>query len=122
MSSFVTQCPHCQTCFRVSRTQLAAAQGVVRCGACMELFNAARHLRDADMAGSEASPEATRLTAASQALNEQAQPGRPADQDDTVWIHDDLDLDSLVGARGTMALVTALVRARRCWRLPWLRL
>lgn len=95
MSSFVTQCPHCQTCFRVSRTQLAAAQGVVRCGACMELFNAARHLRDADMAGSEASPEATRLTAASQALNEQAQPGRPADQDDTVWIHDDLDLDSL---------------------------
>ncbi|HAQ87946.1 MAG TPA: hypothetical protein DCR78_16110, partial [Pseudomonas sp.] len=27
MTSFVTQCPHCQTSFRVSRTQLGAAQG-----------------------------------------------------------------------------------------------
>jgi len=96
MTSFVTQCPHCQTSFRVSRTQLAAAQGVVRCGACMELFNAARYLQEADTTGnSDASADGTRLTAASDAPKAQALPDKPADQDDTFWIHDDLDLDSL---------------------------
>ncbi|MGY8818834.1 MAG: DUF3426 domain-containing protein [Pseudomonadales bacterium] len=96
MTSFVTQCPHCQTSFRVSRTQLAAAQGVVRCGACMELFNAARYLQEADTTGeSDASADATRLSAASDAPKAQALPDKPVDQDDTFWIHDDLDLDSL---------------------------
>jgi predicted Zn finger-like uncharacterized protein len=42
--SFVTQCPHCQTSFRVSHTQLSVARGVVRCGACLQVFNAARQL------------------------------------------------------------------------------
>ncbi|WP_455924175.1 DUF3426 domain-containing protein [Pseudomonas putida] len=42
--SFVTQCPHCQTSFRVSHNQLSVARGVVRCGACLEVFNAARQL------------------------------------------------------------------------------
>lgn len=42
--SFVTQCPHCQTSFRVSHNQLSVARGVVRCGACLQVFNAARQL------------------------------------------------------------------------------
>lgn len=42
--SFVTQCPHCQTSFRVSRAQLAVAHGAVRCGACLHVFNAAQQL------------------------------------------------------------------------------
>lgn len=42
--SFVTQCPHCQSSFRVSHTQLSVARGVVRCGACLQVFNAARQL------------------------------------------------------------------------------
>ena len=96
MTSFVTQCPHCQTSFRVSRTQLAAAQGVVRCGACMELFNAARHLQEVDTAGSrQASADATSLSATSEASKAQVLPDRPANQAGTLWIHDDLDLDSL---------------------------
>jgi len=40
--SFVTQCPHCRTSFRISRAQLGAAHGAVRCGACMRVFNAAQ--------------------------------------------------------------------------------
>ena len=44
MSSFITQCPHCRTSFRVSHSQLGAARGAVRCGACLEVFNAARQL------------------------------------------------------------------------------
>ena len=42
--SFVTQCPHCHTSFRVSHTQLSVARGVVRCGSCLQVFNAARQL------------------------------------------------------------------------------
>ncbi|WP_313129686.1 MJ0042-type zinc finger domain-containing protein, partial [Stutzerimonas nitrititolerans] len=40
MTSFITQCPHCRTSFRLNRAQLGAARGVVRCGACLEVFNA----------------------------------------------------------------------------------
>jgi len=35
-----TQCPHCDTKFRVTETQLQAADGFVRCGVCEEVFNA----------------------------------------------------------------------------------
>ncbi|MCM2462338.1 DUF3426 domain-containing protein [Pseudomonas sp. CG7] len=42
--SFVTLCPHCHTRFRVSHAQLSVARGVVRCGSCLQVFNAARQL------------------------------------------------------------------------------
>ena len=42
--SFVTQCPHCQTRFRVNHAQLSVARGVVRCGSCLQVFNAVRQL------------------------------------------------------------------------------
>ena len=35
-----TTCPHCQTIFKVSDTNLRAADGYVRCGLCKEVFNA----------------------------------------------------------------------------------
>ena len=35
-----TQCPHCDTKFRVTEIQLQAADGFVRCGVCEEVFNA----------------------------------------------------------------------------------
>jgi len=34
-----TQCPHCNTKFRVTENQLQAADGFVRCGVCSEVFN-----------------------------------------------------------------------------------
>src|SRR5690554_7535346 len=37
----VTQCPHCQTRFRLTPEQLGVAGGHVRCGACLEDFHAA---------------------------------------------------------------------------------
>lgn len=40
MSSFLTQCPHCLTSFRVTDRQLDAAEGRVRCGACLGIFSA----------------------------------------------------------------------------------
>ncbi len=89
MSSFVTQCPNCRTSFRVSGAQLAAARGVVRCGACMELFNAARHLIDGDAFP----PAPAAATVAPPRANVAARP--PRTDGSTFWIHDDLDLDNL---------------------------
>ncbi|HEY0961944.1 MAG TPA: zinc-ribbon and DUF3426 domain-containing protein [Pseudomonadales bacterium] len=40
MLSFLTQCPHCLTSFRVTGKQLDAAEGLVRCGACLGIFSA----------------------------------------------------------------------------------
>lgn len=39
-----TQCPHCQTCFRIAEAHLKAAKGRVRCGSCQEVFDASGHL------------------------------------------------------------------------------
>jgi predicted Zn finger-like uncharacterized protein len=42
-----TQCPDCQTRFRVTATALRAAYGTVRCGRCGSLFDALQQLSDA---------------------------------------------------------------------------
>ena len=49
MAKFLTQCPFCQTSFKVTEEQMQAANGVVRCGACREVFLASQNrivLRD----------------------------------------------------------------------------
>jgi predicted Zn finger-like uncharacterized protein len=38
--SQLTQCPHCKASFKVSEEQLSAANGKVRCGACLNIFDA----------------------------------------------------------------------------------
>ena len=42
--ALATQCPHCQTTFRVAHDQLKLRAGLVRCGACQEIFNGIEHL------------------------------------------------------------------------------
>ncbi|MBC9249500.1 hypothetical protein A9179_04325 [Pseudomonas alcaligenes] len=125
--SFVTQCPHCRTSFRISRGQLGAAHGVVRCGACLHVFNAAQQLLvDQSRASKPAAPAPSApampqphpAPAASAAPARPTAPPAPAVEPraapvpapaaslsaapasekksvDTLWIHDDLDLDSL---------------------------
>jgi len=44
--SDITQCPECTTRFKVSEEQLAAHDGLVRCGRCHEVFNAREHMQD----------------------------------------------------------------------------
>ena len=44
MSQLLTQCPHCQTRFRVTESQIGAAEGLVRCGSCLGLFSASLNL------------------------------------------------------------------------------
>ena len=43
MTNLLTQCPFCQTSFKVTEDQMQAANGVVRCGVCMEVFLAVQH-------------------------------------------------------------------------------
>ena len=52
-----TCCPHCQTCFRITKAQLDVAQGKVRCGHCKQVFNGKQHLRD-ELPGQSSKPVA----------------------------------------------------------------
>ncbi len=51
-----TQCPNCQTVFRVTATMLKAAQGRVRCGRCDFVFNALTFLREPEDAAAGDTP------------------------------------------------------------------
>ncbi len=116
IESFVTQCPHCRTSFRVSQAQLGVAKGAVRCGACLQVFNAAQQLREqghhpsiapakpAPSAPADiATPHSPRPTPEPQAAPTPATPASPPEPapaankttEEPLWIHDDLDLDSL---------------------------
>ncbi len=44
MNSLITQCPSCGTSFKLTSTQMEAASGAVRCGACLEVFSASEYL------------------------------------------------------------------------------
>ena len=58
-SSLQTQCPNCQTRFRVTEEQLGIAKGKVRCGNCMKVFNAIEHqvIPGGDKPRTQPSPE-----------------------------------------------------------------
>jgi predicted Zn finger-like uncharacterized protein len=44
LEPLITRCPNCSTQFRVTESQLAAASGRVRCGACLTVFEGTDHL------------------------------------------------------------------------------
>ncbi|VVM44280.1 hypothetical protein PS862_00605 [Pseudomonas fluorescens] len=83
--SFVTQCPHCQTSFRVSHAQLSVARGVVRCGSCLQVFNAAKQLLEQRTGKEAVAPVAPAIveTPARRAISQKQ------------WSAAELDLDSL---------------------------
>ncbi len=43
MDTILTRCPACQTAFQVKEQVLTRASGKVRCGACLQVFNAIEH-------------------------------------------------------------------------------
>lgn len=65
LMALATQCPFCQTTFRVANDQLKLRGGLVRCGACNEVFNGSEHLVDPDaVAASPAIPTVSVTTSA----------------------------------------------------------
>ncbi|HEY8607283.1 MAG TPA: DUF3426 domain-containing protein [Noviherbaspirillum sp.] len=49
--ALATQCPHCQTIFRVAHDQLKLRAGLVRCGSCKQIFNGIENLLRLDEDG-----------------------------------------------------------------------
>lgn len=97
--SFVTQCPHCQTSFRVSHAQLSVARGAVRCGSCLQVFNAARQLLEQRSnqspavlpMASDSEPSSSGLPSDALPATTPTQTPRPAER----WGSHAMDLDHL---------------------------
>jgi predicted Zn finger-like uncharacterized protein len=47
--ALATRCPHCATTFRVAHDQLKLRAGLVRCGACKQIFNGVENLLGPDV-------------------------------------------------------------------------
>ena len=97
MADMITRCPKCDTAFRITPAHLRSAKGSVRCGSCLQVFNAKEHLTpgsalEADMTVSKSEPERTTKPAP-----------RPApkisipDDPDDILISDDMDSDLNAG-------------------------
>ncbi|WP_065260265.1 DUF3426 domain-containing protein [Pseudomonas bananamidigenes] len=101
--SFVTQCPHCQTSFRVSHTQLSVARGVVRCGSCLQVFNAAKQLLEQRASKEAVTPVVPARAEPAPATDapvvarppEPPEPPQPRAISQKQWSAAELDLDSL---------------------------
>lgn len=61
MATQVTQCPSCQTSFRVTEAQLTIANGAVRCGSCLHIFNATEHWLDGNRSTATSEPATEQL-------------------------------------------------------------
>lgn len=85
--SFVTQCPHCQARFRVNHAQLSVARGVVRCGSCLQVFNAVRQLLEQRASATAAEPEVPSSV--------EPAPEAPRAISQKQWTAEELDLDNL---------------------------
>jgi predicted Zn finger-like uncharacterized protein len=85
--SFVTQCPHCQSRFRVNHAQLSVARGVVRCGSCLQVFNAVRQLLEQRAAAAASQAE--------QPASVEPPPAAPRAISQKQWSAEELDLDNL---------------------------
>jgi predicted Zn finger-like uncharacterized protein len=54
--ALATRCPHCHTTFRVAQDQLKLRSGLVRCGACKQIFNGVEHLLQSERSSSDIAP------------------------------------------------------------------
>jgi predicted Zn finger-like uncharacterized protein len=72
--ALATQCPHCHTTFRVAHDQLKLRAGLVRCGACKQIFNGIENLVPLDE-----SPAAPAPVPVPQEAAPEAEPQAPAE-------------------------------------------
>ena len=108
----ITQCPKCETTFRVSPAQLKVAKGAVRCGACLNVFKAAEHFQEQsskvppkqDDRTSDMFTESNTASAKKSVAKTQTTPPKKAAKASTpvestieeTAIHDDMDDDLLI--------------------------
>jgi len=88
-NTHLTQCPHCKATFKVQDQHLNAAGGKVRCGSCLEVFNALENLIDASVKTSTPSP-VTETHPAAQAAPSQPRPTeQPEDSEESELVFED---------------------------------
>lgn len=78
----LTQCPNCQTTFRVTTEILRVADGQVRCGRCQTQFDALERLIDENDAARAQAHDTSRGTRSSPAASEPIEVEEPAAQED----------------------------------------
>lgn len=78
MTDSITRCPKCNTSFRVNDEHLKTARGAVRCGSCLNIFNAKENLINHPANKTEAPEKASK--------------SQPNDDED-ILISDDMPLD-----------------------------
>lgn len=91
-SSLQTRCPNCDTRFRVTDEQLSIAKGKVRCGNCMEVFNAVDH-----QVGPSASAGSTQPSPAQPPSRESEEPASGFSADDDFVFADNPEEDAVEG-------------------------
>lgn len=92
MAVHVTRCPHCQTSFRVRDEQLSAANGMVRCGSCLQVFKASEHFVQA---ANTPTPTPAKSSAAAPTAAPEKKMSRPAVQPATTVVADDDVMDDI---------------------------
>lgn len=105
MAEMITRCPKCETAFRITPGHLRSARGSVRCGSCLQVFNARENLTESSLKALAAANAEERVSAHDgQAAAAQAQalpqtqppqtpsPTPPQPESDDILISDDMEL------------------------------
>lgn len=98
--ALATRCPHCGTTFRVASDQLKLRGGIVRCGACQQVFDGNASLVDLDQPAAPAAAPAHTAPQEPPATPAEATPAVPAHADD-VPVYT-LDLDATLDPLGIL--------------------
>ncbi len=91
-----TRCPHCKATFEVTPSQLSAAGGKVRCGACMEVFDALAYLINGNLeddTSTDASTSSSSNTPSSSIMEAAPAETEKADTDEDDFIFEDSEED-----------------------------
>jgi predicted Zn finger-like uncharacterized protein len=76
-----TRCPHCKSTFEVTPSQLSAAGGKVRCGACMEVFDALAYLINGNLEDDTNIPTEASTSSNPDSANQTNSKARPVEQE-----------------------------------------
>ncbi|SMF02130.1 MJ0042 family finger-like domain-containing protein [Alteromonadaceae bacterium Bs31] len=112
MADNITRCPKCHTSFRITEAHLKSAKGAVRCGSCLNIFNAKDHLVSEHSADNTTTTQTAKPAAKAKAHNKAltnkpktaankkavspvtSAKSMPSDDDD-ILISDDMPLDDI---------------------------
>ena len=93
----LTRCPHCETRFRVTKKQLAAANGKVRCGHCLQVFNAIEHAQPEETETPQPEPDRAEEQQPESGPSGTSDSQPPQDEDEELVFEDNPEEDAAEG-------------------------